>query len=153
LAEAVVAAVDGDTINILDDHTVTTSVLISGKDLTLAVPSATRTITFNEYSGITVSGATLTVNATSASRTVNFAGVADKYVDHSLIKVSGSSSVLTLKYSTISNGRALNNGGAIYQEGGTLKLTDTDFTGNSSRVGGAVYNRTGKLEMKNATNW
>jgi hypothetical protein len=49
-----------------------------------------------------------------------------------------------------------NGGGAIYQEGGTLRLTDVDFladglASSASPLGGAVSTRAGTLEMHNVT--
>lgn len=140
-AEAIAAAADGDTINILDSHTVKGPISIVGKDIILAATSA-RTLTFVN-GGIEISGGgTLTVNATGVSRTVNFAGDANNIVDYSLIKVSGANSAVTLKYSTISNGRALNNGGGIYLESGAkAELENVTISKCTSHQGegGAIY--------------
>ncbi len=44
------------------------------------------------------------------------------------------------------------NGGAIYFDGGTLTLSNTSFTGNSSGYnGGAIFVKTGTLEMNSGT--
>jgi len=60
---------------------------------------------------------------------------------------------ITIKDSAFTSCSAtIANGGAIYLNGGTLTLSNTSFTGNSSGYnGGAIFVKTGTLEMNSGT--
>ena len=60
---------------------------------------------------------------------------------------------ITIKDSAFTSCSAtIANGGAIYFDGGTLTLSNTSFTGNSSGYnGGAIFVKTGTLEMNSGT--
>ncbi len=60
---------------------------------------------------------------------------------------------ITIKDSAFTSCSATSaNGGAIYFDGGTLTLSNTSFTGNSSGYnGGAIFVKTGTLEMNSGT--
>lgn len=49
------------------------------------------------------------------------------------------------------NNEATGLGGAIYNNGGTITVTDSIFTNNIATQGGAIYNAAGKLTLANVT--
>ncbi|HXF84024.1 MAG TPA: sortase [Anaerolineales bacterium] len=62
-----------------------------------------------------------------------------------------SGATLTLQNLTIANGSAVN-GGGVYNDGGTLTITGSTFSGNSAGgFGGGVYNDGGTLTITNST--
>ena len=69
--------------------------------------------------------------------------------------VSGTGDILNLNALTIANGGGFGFGGAIYNLGGTLTITDSTFSGNSAGTGGAIYNQLyndgGTLTITNST--
>lgn len=61
---------------------------------------------------------------------------------------------LTISHVTFSNNTATNtaNGGAIYTQGGSLRVSDSTFTGNTAGgSGGAIHNQTGTVRISNST--
>ena len=51
----------------------------------------------------------------------------------------------------LKNNEATGLGGAIYNNGGTITVTDSIFTNNIATQGGAIYNAAGKLTLANVT--
>jgi hypothetical protein len=95
---------------------------------------------------ITAAGGALTIDGTG--QTVTISGnntVQVAYVD--------SGAALTLNNLTIANGSNSGfDGGGIYNNGGTLTITNSTFSGNSANNGGGgIYNNGGTLTITNST--
>lgn len=67
----------------------------------------------------------------------------------SVIENNSTSAVITLDNSIIQNNSATGNGGAIYNNGGILNITDSRFSNNTATLGGAIYNESGILNISN----
>jgi CSLREA domain-containing protein len=117
--------------------------------------SADDTITFSVSGTITLTAGTLP-NIVSGAGTLTIDGGGN-------ITISGGGSVrvmyvnsganLTLQNLTIANGSAgLSNGGGIYNNAGTLTVTNATFSGNSATFyGGGIYNYSGTLAVTDST--
>jgi hypothetical protein len=58
---------------------------------------------------------------------------------------------LTLNGITVTNGRTPSIGGGIYNDGGTLSLTNSTVSGNTADNGGGIYNQGGTTTLTNST--
>jgi LPXTG-site transpeptidase (sortase) family protein len=129
LRQVIAAAASGDTVKITMDCNITlTSTLNINKNLTISG------FGYN----VTISGNNL----------------------YSVFTMVGSATTFTLRYITIANGKTDTGGGAItYMEdtassGGTLNVNNVTFSGNSARLGGAIYlaGVSGKVTTANVSN-
>ncbi len=109
------------------------------------------TITFS-FSGTITLGSTLPAIVSGAGAlTIDGGGV---------VTISGNNAVrvmwvnsgadLTLQNLTIANGSTTGIGGGIYNDGGTLTVTNSTFSGNSAPFGGGISNA-GTLTVTNST--
>ncbi len=134
--------------------------------LDLSALSGTITLTSGELSinkNLTITGptaASLTISGNSASRVFNITGGT---VDITNVTISDGSvadngagilnaGTLTLSNSTITNNASsgANNGGGIYNDGGTMTVTNSTVNANSADNGGGIYS-TGTLTLSNCT--
>ncbi len=108
------------------------------------------TVTFNCGGAATIPvTSTKTISATT---TIDGGG---------LISISGGNSVgvfavnngvtFTVQNLTIENASNGGTGGGIYTDNGTVTVTDSTFTSNSSLIGGAIYNNRGALTVTGST--
>lgn len=70
----------------------------------------------------------------------------------SVIENNSKDAVITLDNTIIKNNSSTGSGGAIYNDGGKIIITDTTFTNNKADVGGgAIFNASGELSLNNVT--
>jgi hypothetical protein len=115
--------------------------------------NTTDTITFSVSGTITLNGSlppiansspgSLTIDGTGESITIDGGGSQALEV--------GSGATLTLNNLTITNGgNSSGNGGGIYNDGGTLTVTNSTLSSNSASNGGGISNE-GSLTVTNST--
>lgn len=139
LAEAVYSAINGDTIKILDSHTVDSAVNLAGKAINVTASSK---VTLALKQGIYINNGSLTVTGASSSSNIVFAGEAENVKTFSLIKASGADSIVNLKNVTLTDGWNLNGcGGLSLESGAKAELTNVLFDDCRSQqgYGGAIY--------------
>ena len=110
------------------------------------------TITFSISGNITVTGGQMTIANNGTLTIESGGGTVGLYSDGSdrLFYVESGADV-TFNALRINTGAA-DNGGAIYNDGGTLTLIDSILAGNSAtQSGGAIYNNGGTLTITNGT--
>ena len=66
------------------------------------------------------------------------------------IAVNGADSSVNIHNAGFTNNTASNHGGAIYNNGGTVSIENSDFAGNTAVYGGAIYSYGGKLTISNS---
>ena len=108
------------------------------------------TLTFDNNYTITL-GSTLTIGG---DMTINGSG-------HT-VAVSGNNAVpvfqvnsgvnFNLRNMTVQNGATGDDGtgGGLYNDGGTVNVTGSTFSGNNAGIGGGIYNNSGTLSVKNS---
>lgn len=70
----------------------------------------------------------------------------------SVIENNSKDAVITLDNTIIKNNSSTGSGGAIYNNGGKIIITDTTFTNNKADIeGGAIFNASGELSLNNVT--
>ena len=130
------AAVDGCAAATGED----TIVFDLGSSATITLDSLLGQLpTITDADGLTIdgSGAQITVSGGDQVRVLSVSGGAQ----------------LDLENLTVSGGRNVTDdfGGGLYNEGGTLNVTDSTFSGNNSDLGGGIYNNSGKLTVTGST--
>jgi CSLREA domain-containing protein len=105
--------------------------------------SENTTVSYNNGAGIYVGGGTANVSDSTFSQNFGSYGGA-------LYLASGTLNVLA---STISNNQGTLGGGGIYNDSGTLTVTNSTITGNNahSANGGGIYNLNGTVYVVNST--
>ena len=68
-----------------------------------------------------------------------------------VIENNSASAKITVDNVILQNNKAAGLGGAIYNNGGKLTVTDTVFTNNIAQQGGAIYNAAGDMILANVT--
>ncbi len=122
------------------------------------------TITFqgsiwNTHQTITLGGVLLYLSDTGGTQTITgpAAGVTISAGGHSCVfdvyqGVTASLSGLTITDGTgFNRGSGITEGGGVYNNHGTVTLSNCTITGNSASIGGGVYNYYGKATLTNCT--
>ncbi|MBV8864049.1 MAG: hypothetical protein JO210_01465 [Acidobacteriaceae bacterium] len=153
LRYAITNAASGDTITFRLPNpstiTLTNGVLTISNNLTVTGPgamqlaisgnNASQVLYINSGVNVAISGVTIENGSGSLGGGIYNAGM------------------LTLSSSTLSSNSGLDAGGGIYNDTGTLKVTDSTFSGNSSAgicsggAGGAITNDGGTVTVTNST--
>ncbi len=132
LRDAITAAngsPDNDTINF---------------DATAFAGSQTITLTSGEL--VIDNNGTLTINGTGANR-LSISGN-----NTSQVFLINSGAVAAINNLTVTNGNTSNFiGGGIFNDGGTLTLTNSIVSNNTARSGGGIFNNAGTLTLTNST--
>lgn len=117
---------------------------INGANITFApsVFSKAQTITLNSQlpwiaSNVTIQGPGAKLLTISGGGTIS-----PLEINGGIVHISGL---------TFANASAANDGGAIYNNGANLTVTDTAFSGNSATNGGAIMNQDGTLAVTNSS--
>ena len=135
LRDAVKYAPAGANIsfNVSGTITLTNGEIVIDKNLTISGPA--------NASGITISG-------NNKSRIFTITGTSAMTVDLSALKLTGGNGV-----SSLSGGVGSRNGGAIYIDRATVKLTNSTLSGNSvtGGNGGAIYIDQATVKLTNST--
>lgn len=74
-----------------------------------------------------------------------------KSANGAVIENNSASAEITVDNVILQTNKADGLGGAIYNNGGQLTVTDTVFTNNIAQQGGAIYNAAGQLKLANVT--
>ncbi|MGE0540875.1 MAG: choice-of-anchor Q domain-containing protein [Dehalococcoidia bacterium] len=120
----------------------------SGNDTITFSVTGTITLNYRMYEQMNVTTGTLTIRGPGSDHlTIDGSGLTDLFLVNAPAQ-------LTLSGLTLANGLGYNLGGAIYNAGGDIVITDCVFTGNQSRRsigGGAIFSRDGSLSITNST--
>ena len=164
LEEAVAAAADGDTITVLRSATISQSMQVSGKNITI-VPASGEDITLGVASDFNVTGTgatdvkslfivsgggSLTIGNNAENTKIAFDGNKSSGKDMSMVYVAGGSFTLG-ENATLRNNNSTGNAGALYlgqDTSATIKGTIADTSGTY----GAIYiNAGGSIILDGAT--
>ena len=164
LEDAVAAAADGDTITVLRSATISQSMQVSGKNITI-VPASGEDITLGVASDFTVTGTgatdvkslfivsgggSLTIGNNAENTKIAFDGNKSSGKDMSMVYVAGGSFTLG-ENATLRNNNSTGNAGALYlgqDTSATIKGTIADTSGTY----GAIYiNAGGSIIIDGAT--
>ena len=164
LEDAVAAAADGDTITVLRSATISQSMQVSGKNITI-VPASGEDITLGVASDFTVTGTgatdvkslfivsgggSLTIGNNEENTKIAFDGNKSSGKDMSMVYVAGGSFTLG-ENATLRNNNSTGNAGALYlgqDTSATIKGTIADTSGTY----GAIYiNAGGSIIIDGAT--
>ncbi|HSH95027.1 MAG TPA: right-handed parallel beta-helix repeat-containing protein, partial [Roseimicrobium sp.] len=114
------------------------------------------------YENVRIIGKALTLTGSGSGVTI-VNGNADKSIDGSgdgtVFFISAGGQTVTLDSLTITNGRgnsgSQNFGGGVYNNGGTVAISNSTISGNSASgsfsAGGGIYNNSGTVEITNST--
>ena len=121
-------------------------------DDTITVPAGTYTLTIAGTSEDAAATGDLDINS---NITINGAGAGTTIIDGGALDrvfhVSGAFAV-NISGVTVRNGRISDhNGGGIWNDSGTLTITNCTFSGNSAGAGGGMWNYFGTLTITNST--
>ena len=155
LRDAIATASPGDTIvfGVTGNITLTSGELVINKNLTINGPgAASLAISGNNLARVLHISGVATVSISSVSiENGNAANAAPITAGGAIFNDSGT--MLTLTNSTVS-GSSAPLGGGIFNNFGTLQVTNTTVSGNSvngDSVGGGLYNRQGTITITNST--
>lgn len=128
LSGEIVASTGGETVDYTNGSFFN---IAAGVDTELNIKDLTIQNAYKDGSNVSEDG------STSANGAVieNNSTLAEVNVDNVILK----------------NNEATGFGGAIYNNGGKLTVTDTVFTNNIAQQGGAIYNAAGQLNLANVT--
>jgi len=148
LVDQITAASSGDTINFSCSGTITlTTTIYINKNLTIDGTGQTVTISGG--------GTVQVMDVDSASLTLNNLTIANGSVATGPTGGGGiylrAGGTLTVTNSTFSGNSTINNGGGIFQNGGTLIITNSTFSGNSAASGGGIASGSGTTTITNST--
>ena len=148
LVDQITAASSGDTINFSCSGTITlTTTIYINKNLTIDGTGQTVTISGG--------GTVQVMDVDSASLTLNNLTIANGSVATGPTGGGGiylrAGGTLTVTNSTFSDNSTINNGGGIFQNGGTLIITNSTFSGNSAASGGGIASGSGTTTITNST--
>ncbi|HSA99886.1 MAG TPA: choice-of-anchor Q domain-containing protein, partial [Anaerolineales bacterium] len=174
LREAITTALDGTTINFNVSGTITLGSALPAIDKMLSLDGSGQSITVDGADSYHIFEVSDTGDLRLNRLTItNGNAVWGGGISNSGVltlrnsTVSGNSStygggitnfgVLTVLDSTISGNTAVNDGGGIYNDGGTylgggiVTLTNTEISNNTSPYGGGIYTRQGMVAITNGT--
>ena len=143
----IISTTNAGTINVPGDHTtIEAAVSAAGLSDTIVLDPLSGPFTLSDQ--ITITGKTITIESKGPEK-----AVIDLQNDKRAFFVDDYGATLILKSITIINGHVdkdypKENGGAIYNFGGTLELYDCTFTSNKAdNEGGAIYNEEGTIDL------
>lgn len=146
LAEAVTAASETETIFLLKDFTVTETIAISQKSITLTVKDSSpvtgkRGTELKDKNVFHVmAGGSLTIDGTSEAKvTVDGCGLVSSTKGMSMIHVADGGAFELGVNAVLTNAKTSQQGGALYVAGSNAKaILSGDVTGNRGAYGGAI---------------
>ncbi len=147
LMEQITAAVWGDTINFSCSATITLTAMIY-INKNLTIDGTGQTVT------ISGGGTVQVMYVDGASLTLNNLTIANGSVAGGPTGGGGiylMAGTVIITNSTFSGNSTINNGGGIFQNGGTLIITNSTFSGNSAATGGGIDIGAGTLTITNST--
>ena len=128
LSGEIVASTGGETVDYTNGSFFN---IAAGVDTELNIKDLTIQNAYKNGSNVSENGST----STNGAVIENNSTLAEVNVDNVILK----------------NNEATGFGGAIYNNGGQLTVTDTVFTNNIAQQGGAIYNAAGQLNLANVT--
>ena len=164
LEAAVAAAADGDTITVLRSATISQSMQVSGKNITI-VPASGEDITLGVASDFTVTGTgatdvkslfivsgggSLTIGNNAENTKIAFDGNKSSGKDMSMVYVAGGSFTLG-ENATLRNNNSTGNAGALYLGQGTSATIKGTIADTSGTYGAIYINAGGSIILDGAT--
>ena len=164
LEDAVAAAADGDTITVLRSATISQSMQVSGKNITI-VPASGEDITLGVASDFTVTGTgatdvkslfivsgggSLTIGNNEENTKIAFDGNKSSGKDMSMVYVAGGSFTLG-ENATLRNNNSTGNAGALYLGQGTSATIKGTIADTSGTYGAIYINAGGSIILDGAT--
>ena len=164
LEDAVAAAADGDTITVLRSATISQSMQVSGKNITI-VPASGEDITLGVASDFNVTGTgatdvkslfivsgggSLTIGNNAENTKIAFDGNKSSGKDMSMVYVAGGSFTLG-ENATLRNNNSTGNAGALYLGQGTSATIKGTIADTSGTYGAIYINAGGSIILDGAT--
>ena len=164
LEDAVAAAAEGDTITVLRSATISKSMQVSGKNITI-VPASGEDITLGVASDFTVTGTgatdvkslfivsgggSLTIGNNAENTKIAFDGNKSSGKDMSMVYVAGGSFTLG-ENATLRNNNSTGNAGALYLGQGTSATIKGTIADTSGTYGAIYINAGGSIIIDGAT--
>ncbi len=164
LEDAVAVAADGDTITVLRSATISQSMQVSGKNITI-VPASGEDITLGVASDFTVTGTgatdvkslfivsgggSLTIGNNAENTKIAFDGNKSSGKDMSMVYVAGGSFTLG-ENATLRNNNSTGNAGALYLGQGTSATIKGTIADTSGTYGAIYINAGGSIILDGAT--